>query len=70
MKNSQNEKKREIENSSINIPQLSYNFNISTTVVKYIIEKLISLTISQSLQNKISKQIPSFCFEEVKNRLY
>ena len=69
MKNSQNEKKKEIENSSINIPQLSYNFNISTTVVKYIIEKLISLTISQSLQNKISKQIPSFCFEEVKNAL-
>lgn len=69
MKNSQNEKKREIENSSINIPQLSYNFNISTTVVKYIIEKLISLTVSQSLQNKISRQIPSFCFEEIKNSL-
>ena len=70
MKNSQNEKKKEKENVvPINIPQIPYNFNISTTVVKYIIEKLISLTITQSLQNKISKQIPSFCFEEVKNAL-
>ena len=71
MRNSIIEKKKdkEKEKEPINIPPLPYNFNISNIVVKYIIEKLISLTITQSLQNKISKKIPSFCFQEIKNAL-
>ena len=73
MKNSQNEKKREKdkdkEKEQIKIPQLSYNFNISDTIVKYIIEKLISLTITQSLKSEIEKQINAFCFNEIQNSL-
>ena len=77
MKNSQNEKKKDKdkdkdkdkEKEQIKIPQLSYNFNISDIIVKYIIEKLISLTISQSLQNKIAKKINPFCFEQIKEAL-
>ena len=77
MKNSQNEKKKDKdkdkdkdkEKEQIKIPQLSYNFNISDIIVKYIIEKLISLTISQSLQNKIAKKINPFCFEQIKDAL-
>ena len=77
MKNSQNEKKKDKEKDKdkdkekeqIKIPQLSYNFNISDIIVKHIIEKLISLTISQSLQNKIAKKINPFCFEQIKDAL-
>ena len=75
MKNSQNEKKKEKdrekdkEKDQIIIPQLPYDFNISNTIVKYIVEKIISLTVTLSLHNKINNQIPSFCFDEVKNSL-
>ena len=75
MKNSQIEKKKEKdkdkdkEKEQIKIPQLPYDFNISNTIVKYIIEKIISLTVTLSLHNKINNQIPSFCFDEIKNSL-
>ena len=75
MKNSQNEKRKEKdkekekEKDQIIIPQLPYDFNISNTIVKYIVEKIISLTVTLSLHNKINNQIPSFCFDEVKNSL-
>ena len=76
MKNSQNEKRKEKDKDKdkdkeyFKIPQLPYNFNISDTIVKYIIEKIISLTISQSLKNKVERQINSFCFEEIQNSLF
>ena len=73
MRNSINEKKKEKEKEKekepIKIPQLSYNFNISDIIVKYIIEKIISLTITQSLKNKIERQINSYCFEQIENSL-
>ena len=77
MKNSLNEKKKEKdkdkdkekEKEQFKIPQLSYNFNMSNIIVKNIIEKIISLTITRALQNKISNQIPSFCFQEIKDSL-
>ena len=73
MKNSQNEKKKEKDKDKdkelIIIPQLSYNFNISDIIVKYIIEKIISLSITQSLKNKIESQINNFCFNEMKESL-
>ena len=77
MKNSQSEKRREKEKdkdkfkepTKPEIQELPYNFNISNIIVKYIIEKLISFTITKSLRNKINKKIPSFCFEEIKNSL-
>ena len=71
MKNSLNEKKKEKdkEKEPIKIPQLSYNFNASDIIVKQIIEKLISLTLTQSLKNKIEKEINVYCFDEIQNSL-
>ena len=75
MKNSLNEKKKDKEKDKdkekepIKIPQLSYNFNASDIIVKQIIEKLISLTLTQSLKNKIEKEINVYCFDEIKNSL-
>ena len=39
----------------------------SDIIVKLIIEKLISLTISTSIKNKVEKQIPIKCFNYMKN---
>ncbi len=39
-----------------------YEKNISEIIVNYIINKLISLTISQSLKIKTEKKIPNNCF--------
>ena len=79
MKNPQSEKKKEKEKDKdkdkekekdqFKIPQLPYDFNISNIIVKYMIEKIISLTVTLSLHNKINNQIPSFCFDEIKNAL-
>jgi len=68
-KNKDKDKDKDKEKEQIRIPQLSYNFNISDIIVKYVIEKLISLTVSQSLQNRIAKKINPFCFEQIKESL-
>ena len=46
-----------------------YEKNISEIIVNYIINKLISLTISQSLKIKTEKGIPNNCFEYVKKNM-
>ena len=43
--------------------------NDSEAIVKFIIEKLISLTISTSDNSTIYKKIPDYCFERLKRTL-
>ena len=45
-----------------------YNSNFSTeseTISRYIIEKLISFSITESLRNKVNKLLPHFCFKRI-----
>ena len=48
---------------------LSLNYNISEPIVKNILEKIISLTITQVDKNKIEREIPDFCFKDIKQTL-
>lgn len=47
---------------------LAYS-NESEIIVKYLIEKLISLALSKSATEKVEKRIPDFCFNELKSTL-
>ena len=51
------------------IPPNSYNYNISDIIAKNMFEKILSLSITKSEQNKIDKKIPNFCFDEIKESL-
>ena len=45
-----------------------YNSNFSTeseTISRYIIEKLISFSITESLRNKVNQLLPHFCFKRI-----
>ena len=48
---------------------ISLNYNISESIVKNILEKIISLTITQVDKNKIEREIPDFCFKDIKQAL-
>ena len=48
---------------------ISLNYNISEPIVKNILEKIISLTITQVDKNKIEREIPDFCFKGIKQAL-
>ena len=48
---------------------ISINYNISESIVKNIIEKIISLTITEVNKNKIESKIPEFCFKDIKQTL-
>ena len=48
---------------------ISLNYNISEPIVKNILEKIISLTITQVDKNKIEREIPDFCFKDIKQTL-
>ena len=49
-------------------PKIIYqkNFSIeSEIIVNYIIEKIISFTISESLKNKVDKTMPGYCYDQI-----
>jgi len=48
---------------------ISLNYNISEPIVKNILEKIISLTITEVGKNKIEREIPEFCFKDIKQAL-
>jgi len=48
---------------------ISLNYNISEPIVKNILEKIISLTITEVNKNKIERKIPDFCFKDIKQTL-
>jgi len=48
---------------------ISLNYNISESIVKNILEKIISLTITEVGKNKIEREIPEFCFKDIKQAL-
>ena len=56
----------DLERQKLNI---SLNYNISEPIVRNIIEKIISLTITQVDKNKIEREIPDFCFKDIKQAL-
>ena len=45
------------------------NYNISEIIARYMFEKILSLTITQINKNKIEKNIPDFCFKDIKESL-
>ena len=44
-------------------------FNESECIANYIIEKIISLIMTQTTKNKVEKLIPDYCFDEIKESL-
>ena len=48
---------------------ISLNYKISEPIVKNILEKIISLTITEVDKNKIEREIPDFCFKDIKQAL-
>jgi len=48
---------------------ITLNYNISEIIARYIFEKILSLTITQITKNKIDKNIPEFCFKDIKQSL-
>ena len=62
MKNSEEEIEKEIKE----IPKISSPLKYeSEIIVNQIIEKIISLVITDSMRNKIDSLLPNFCFEEI-----
>ena len=53
-------------NAKEEIPIFNSNFSTeSETISRYIIEKLISFSITESLRNKVNKLLPHFCFKRI-----
>ena len=48
---------------------LTLNYNISEIIARYMFEKILSLTITQINKNKIERNIPDFCFKDIKQTL-
>ena len=48
---------------------ISLNYNISESIVKSILAKIISLTITEVEKNKVERKIPEFCFKDIKQTL-
>ena len=65
-KDKDKDKEKSIEIKKQIIP---FNNNISDIVAKYIFEKILSLSITQSEKNDVEKKIPNFCFDEIKQSL-
>ena len=59
------EKEKEKEEESENKVEPLQTFPYSEIIVKKIIDKLISLVITNSAKNKMEKKIPNYCFEEL-----
>ena len=59
------EKEKEKEEESENKVEPLQTFPYSEIIVKKIIDKLISLVITNSAKNKIEKKIPNYCFDEL-----
>ena len=49
--------------------KISMNYNISEPIVKSILSKIISLTITEINKNTIERKIPEFCFKDIKQTL-
>lgn len=64
--NSSKGKEKEIEPKKQTL--IDYN-KASDIIVKNIIEKMLSLSITKAEQNLIEKQIPNFCFDGIKQSL-
>ena len=48
---------------------ITLNYNISEIIARYMFEKILSLAITQINKNKIEKNIPDFCFKDIKQSL-
>ena len=68
-KDKDKDKDKTLELKKLLIPPNSYNYNISDIIAKNMFEKMLSLSITKSEQNKIEKKIPIFCFDEIKESL-
>ena len=64
-KGKEKEKEKELNNKS---PK-NYNYNVSDIIVKNIIEKILSLTITTADKHQIEKEIPDYCFDGIKESL-
>ena len=64
IKNSLNSLKSEVK-SNLNTNKRKNMYNESEIIVKYIFEKLLSLTISSSFKNKIERILPDYCMKEM-----
>ena len=60
----ENERKNFLKDLNYSKPSIN-----SESIIKTIIEKLISLTISKSKSDYIEKTIPKFCFDKLKNSI-
>ena len=68
MNDKSNNKKIKNANNVIVKPPPIYKTNFSTEseiIIRFIIEKIISLSITESLKNKIDKIIPEYCFKQI-----
>jgi len=45
------------------------NYNIGDVIAKSIFEKILSLVITQSAKNNVERQIPHYCFNDIKQTL-
>ena len=48
---------------------IALNYNISEVIARYMFEKILSLAITQINKNIIEKNIPDFCFKDIKQSL-
>ena len=62
IKNSEEEGEKEIKEVPKMISPLKYESEI---IIKQILEKIISLVITDSIRNKIDNLLPNFCFEDI-----
>ena len=67
--NKNNRNNNNIINNNINNEQhilYKNNFSVESEIIsKYIIEKIISLSITESLKNKVNKLIPNYCYDQL-----
>ena len=67
-KNKSNKKGKLINESDNFVPRVELG-NYSETIIKIIIDKLISLSICQSHKSIIEKELPTYCYNKIQNSI-